>query len=239
MTDLNTVDSLFDDSNTIEVESKEENTVETEVVEDEKDVNEAEEASEDKEEVSSTPEKTEKTDKTVPLSAMEAERKKRQAAEAKLREYEAKQGSTKEVEADEVEDDAELTIDDKLFHERVNMSREIMMEQKPDYEEKVKVFLKMAEENPEILNQYRKAQNPAKFAYEKGKKQVEFEEFESTKNSEEYKEFLKFKEERSKEPKADDKKATAMSLPKLNNATSKMKTSKVAEQLITKVDDLF
>jgi predicted protein tyrosine phosphatase len=60
---------------------------------------------------------------------------------------------------------------DEYMHERelklkADISREMLIEVKPDYKEREDEFLALAKEDPTLVVKLRKAPNPAKFAYE-------------------------------------------------------------------------
>lgn len=212
----NELDNIFNDSDVTETQvddssMNEDTDTEEEMVEGEID-------SEQDEEVTTTSKDEKQDSKTVPLAALEAERKKRQSLEAELEKARSKKSG------EEVEGEGELSIDEKLFNERVNISKMIMMETKQDYAEKVTEFIKMTEESPVLLEQWRNSSNPAKFAYEKATEKLEYDNFKSVKDSDEYKEFLEYKKSGKlpvKETKEEVRKKAALTLPKLNNATSK------------------
>lgn len=58
----------------------------------------------------------------------------------------------------------------------MNVQRDMMMEFKPDYEEKELAFFEIAKENPAMLAQAKSSPNPAKFAYEQGSKYLQYKE---------------------------------------------------------------
>jgi hypothetical protein len=60
-----------------------------------------------------------------------------------------------------------------LLHERINLSRELLMETKQDYAEKEAKFVELAQANPALVSQMNSSANPAKFAYDLAKKELE------------------------------------------------------------------
>jgi hypothetical protein len=232
----NELENIFNDSDVNETQVEDNSMNEDTDTEEETVDGEGTETYQSNEE-ESTPSKDEKQEsKSVPLAALEAERKKRQALEAELEKARSKKTG------EEVEGEGELSVDEKLFNERVNISKMIMMETKQDYTEKITEFIKMTEESPALLEQWRNSLNPAKFAYEKATEKLEYDDFKSVKDSDEYKEFLEYRKSGKlsvKESKEEVRKKAALTLPKLNNATSKTGASKVQETLITRVEDMF
>lgn len=130
-----------------------------------------EESSEDVE-----PPSTEKPSGLVPEAALLDERRKRQELERKLRE--------KESQAPDPVDDPEgyeAHLKTQVWANKVENSRELMMDLHTDYEEKEAIFMRMVRDeegnviDPRLVAQMNAARNPAKFAYEKA---TEFQEAE-------------------------------------------------------------
>lgn len=157
----------------------------------------------------------------VPKKALLDERRKRQALEAENAELK------KNKEPEEQTSD----IGTILLKERINNSRELMMELKPDYEEVETVFIDMTKENPSLIAEMNASRNPAKFAYTKAKEHLEYQEFKKSKEDPEYKEFLEFKKskaEKAAEPEEtpdDKRKKSAVKVPDLTKVASKGKNS--------------
>lgn len=61
--------------------------------------------------------------------------------------------------------------------ERIQVAAEEMKAQLPDYAEKIGVFQQMAAINPALGEEMRRAQNPAKYAYDVGKMQIEISQY--------------------------------------------------------------
>lgn len=149
------------------------------------------------------------------------ERRKRQALEAQVEEL--KKGKPKEEEG-------EPDLSTIMHRERINLSRELMIETRTDYEDMETVFLDMAKENPSLISEMNRSPNPAKFAYNKAKEHSEYLEFKASKESPEYKEFLEFKAGKSKKEAPEDKrKASAVKVPDLTKAAAKGRNSEEPE----------
>lgn len=122
------------------------------------------------------------------------------------------------------EPDADLS--EVLLNQRINMSREIMIETKPDYEEMENVFAELAKEDESLISKMRNAQNPAKFAYKMAKEHLEVQDLRKTKESDDWKSFQKWKEEQAKKPQdnvesiQEKRKKAALSVPDLTKATA-------------------
>lgn len=223
------LDNVFEESTTETTKVGHEATkeVEQEVEQkgDDADVQETEQEQET-EAVKPTVEDEDKGEKSIPVAALKSERQKRQAAESEREELKKKLAQY-EVGSEEPQ---ELDVDEKLFNERVNMSREMMMETKSDYAEMAQTFIDLAKNSPALLEDYRRSGNPAKFAYQKAKEHVEYQQFLKDKDSEDYKEFLKLKTEgklskQVEESPEEKRKKAALGVPKLNNLTSKSSNS--------------
>ena len=174
--------------------------------------------------------------KSVPVAALKSERQKRQAAELERDELKKKIAQSGEV-AEEPD------LDQKLFNERTNLSREIMMEAKPDYQEMEDIFIEIAKKDEALVNAMRRSTNPAKFAYTKAKEHLEYQQFLKDKDSDEYKEFLKAKAEGKtakavEETPEQKRKKLALSVPNLNKATSMASNSTKTERVPT-LNEMF
>ena len=116
------------------------------------------------------PDEPEKAD-LVPVKALLDERGKRQSAERELEILRAQ--SVETPPAPDVLDDQEgfvnhvkSQVDQGVRQGIVAMSRDLMMAQHDDFLNKEEQFMKMAEENPSLINQMWAVGNPAKFAYD-------------------------------------------------------------------------
>lgn len=158
------------------------------------------------------------------------ERRKRQELEAKLAKYEEEK--VEKIKRPDVLEDqegafqhTESAFENKLFQERINLTRELMMEAKPDYPEMAALFLEMVKENPSLESEIRNSSNPAKFAYNKAKERVEYDEFQKTKETPEYKQFLEAKKSGKlnalvEETPEQKRNKSALNVPDLINSTS-------------------
>lgn len=158
------------------------------------------------------------------------ERRKRQELEAKLAKYEEEK--VEKIKRPDVLEDqegafqhTESAFENKLFQERINLTRELMMEAKPDYSEMAALFLEMVKENPSLESEIRNSSNPAKFAYNKAKEKVEYNEFQKTKETPEYKQFLEAKKSGKlnalvEETPEQKRNKSALNVPDLINSTS-------------------
>jgi hypothetical protein len=213
MTDAN-LNDVFEDNDTTESEAKEVAAKDETEVKDEV----AEEVTGEEAETPAAKEEDESGH--IPKKALIDERRKRQALEAEVAEL--KKGKPEE----EVEPD----LGTSLLRERINLSRELMLETKPDYEEMETVFLDMAKENPSLVTEMNKSPNPAKFAYTKAKEHTEYQVFQKSKDSPEYKEFLDWKKSQGEKPKEEDKrKKSAVKVPDLTKAAAKGSNSEEVE----------
>lgn len=114
------------------------------------------------------------------------------------------------------------------FHNRMELSREIMREAVTDYDDVIANFAKMAEANPYLNEAVAKHRNPAKFAYDYVKKAMEIEELSTLKDTEEWKEFQEFKKSKgsASASKGNSKvsgtvaESLASKVPNLNRATN-------------------
>jgi len=184
---------------------------------------------------SATEEVKDKTEKMIPESRFKAAIKDVTAERDELR---AKLASQQPI------PDKETDPEGYDLHLRIETSKEIAQEIYPDYSEKIAYYQEMAKENPYLNQQVAAAKNPAKFAYDLATKAMEIAELATLKNSDDWKEFQKWKKEQrnsSKETttKAQDtlnlkpqSKVVPVNLNRVTNV-AKEKMSSVQE------DDLF
>lgn len=109
-------------------------------------------------------------------------------------------------------------------HLRLEMSKTLMREFKPDYVEVITHYQEMAKVNPHLNEMVAKHELPAKLAYDLAKRDMEIREMTEARNSDEWKEFQEFKKNKGKKTVADtlaDPTSKAAKLPKnLNRATA-------------------
>lgn len=113
------------------------------------------------------------------LAALIAERDKRQRAEARVKELEGELGE--ESETDPITD-----IKDQALKDKIELSRDIMIELDGDYEAKYEpYFMRMVVDDKgnvkdeDLLQKFRTATNPAKFARDTAKKEMDYDRFSS------------------------------------------------------------
>lgn len=104
------------------------------------------------------------------------EKRKRQELEKRLEALEAGGTQQERPKGKDLFEDPEGRLQDLKLEVKADISREMMMELKPDYKEKEDVFLALAKEDPTLVVKLRQAQNPAKFAYETAVKHKALEE---------------------------------------------------------------
>jgi len=114
----------------------------------------------------------------VPREALQDERRKRQEVEKKLRDIEARmQQSAQPQEQPNWYADPEAAarqmhqmIERSNFETKVALSEAILMERHEDYAEVRDLFAEAAQDDPHLAAQLIRSPNPAKFAYDMGKR---------------------------------------------------------------------
>lgn len=152
------------------------------------------------------------------------ERRKRQEIEAKLREYESKVNK-QEQQIEEGGEQQEIPVSSLILHERINLSRELMIDKHEDYEEMESVFVDMAKDNPMLVHQMNQSANPAKFAYNKAKEHAQYLEYQSIKDTDDFKAFVEARksgaiQKPQVETESQKRNKSAIKVPDLINATS-------------------
>lgn len=132
------------------------------------------------------------------------------------------------------------------LHIRMEASKAVMREMKPDYDEKIAHYQEMAKLNPLLNQAVADHPIPAKLAYDIAAKDMELKELAALKESPEYKEFQEFKKQKAKAPTdAQDKVSKQVTnglgkVPNLNRATdTSVKKSSKKDQEEAEADDLF
>lgn len=125
------------------------------------------------------PEASEKEPEDWQYKAYKDERSKRQERDAKIQELEAKLAEKTKIpdvfeDQDGFVNSLRSEMQEQVTNIRTDLSRQMMMSLHDDYQEKEDIFVKLAEESPELLTQLRQSSNPAKFAYDQAKKHEEF-----------------------------------------------------------------
>lgn len=114
-------------------------------------------------------------------------------------ELEAKNAKLAEYEKPEPIQAPDKDVDPQGFelHTRMEASKQVMMDLRPDYQEKINHFAVMAESNP-LLNQAVASHPiPAKLAYDIAAKDLEIKEALALKESDDWKEFQEFKKNKA------------------------------------------
>lgn len=120
-------------------------------------------------------------------AAVKDERRKRQELEKKIAELEAKQSNKKDEVLPDILDDQEGFVQGirseyqrEFAKAKLEIAREMMLENHSDYEEMEKLFLeKVVKENPILAEQAKKASNPAKFVYQQSKNYLQYEQMQN------------------------------------------------------------
>ena len=204
---------------------------------------------EDDKEDAETPTAKDTEEKLVPVAALKDERRKRQELEAKISKYEEVKLVEKPARPDILEDQegafrhTESAVAEIILKERINLSREMMLSTKEDYEAMENVFVDMAKENPSLVIEMNKNPNPAKFAYQKAKEHAEYSEFQKVKETDEYKEFLEMKKSGKLEKPIEDTPAqkrnkSVLSMPNLNKATA-VASNSIRKMDVPTLDEMF
>lgn len=112
------------------------------------------------------PPAVESDDVKVPKAALIAERRKRQELERQLQEHAQKFDPQRFY-----QDPQEIAsyVDQRTFNAVIGMSRAIVSEQYPDYDEMEELFVQEAERNPALAAEMRAHPAPALFAYKTAK----------------------------------------------------------------------
>lgn len=111
--------------------------------------------------------------------------------------------------------DRESDPDGYERHLRLEMSKSLMREFKPDYVEVIKHYQEMAKVNPSLNQMVADHELPAKFAYDLAKRDMEIRELTEARNSDEWKEFQEFKKNKGKKTVADELAEPTNKAPKL------------------------
>lgn len=115
----------------------------------------------------------------IPRKAVEDERRKRQELERKLAEFEARLAQPKQepppppdwdIDPRTAAEQFQFQIQEQLYRTRVEMASELMRERHADFDEIVGIAVEKAQANPMLHRQIVTSPNPAKMAYEIGRK---------------------------------------------------------------------
>lgn len=141
--------------------------------------------------------------------------------------------------------DKEKDPDGHALYNKIEMSKQIMKDAVPDYNDMIRHYNKMAEVNPSLNAAVAASDNPAKFAYDLAKRDLEISEVMTARTSGQWDQFLKWQKEQQNEQKNaeenKDEKKTEKVQPKvpvnLNRATST--TTKGKQSSSDNTDELF
>lgn len=178
------------------------------------------------------------------------ERRKRQEAERKAQLFEAEIAELKspkqKVERPDVFEDPEAAFqhseklfDNKLFEQRVNLTRDLMAEKHGDYEEVENHFLEMVAQDPSLSVKLRSAPNPAKFAYETAKTNLDLKSLKDPTYKEKLKEEIRKEILAEMVEKQHAKGAKPTTLPSLVNKTSTHSNVDPKEEYKGTLDEIF
>lgn len=175
--------------------------------------------------------------KSVPIAALHDERRKAQQAREELERLKALLPETDEAPDpyDDIDkyneymrkkwDKEQKETQDAAIRERIEKTRSEMLEQHNDYSTMEKVFELAAAEDQSLISKMLASDNPAKFAYEEGKKYRE--------------KYLGAKPEETKEPSPAEKRNNqALSGANLATATAQEKNTPTPEKEL-ELDDVF
>lgn len=181
------VETNFDPFEVETTTQEEEAPAETEEVEEQSDEEEGEEESTDEAETEEEPtgeteDKTNSKEKMIPESRFKAALKDVQEKMESVLQENAKLKATPAP-------DRENDPDGYEKHLRLEMSKSLMREFKPDYVEVITHFQEMAKLDPTLNQRVADHELPAKFAYDIAKKDMEIRELIKARNSDEWKEF--------------------------------------------------
>lgn len=159
---------------------------------------------------------------SVPIAALHDERRKSKAAKEELAQYKAKYDTDEDApdpaeNPEAYEKHIETKVEKRLHQDRINTSREAMLEKHDNYEQMEKTFLVLAGIEPNLIKEMNDSSNPALFAYEKGKGYFD-----------EQRELLRKEieaegkdgEDEEDPSKAEKKKASALKMPNLTKAAA-------------------
>lgn len=136
------------------------------------------EAQEDVQEETVTPAVESETEEWT-KSAVLAERKKRQNLEREIERMKAETGKdvSAEDEPDLIDDPDgfKMSMERKMSDKLLNMSVALMRDSHEDFDEMADHFVELAKEDSTLGDKMRSSANPAKFAYDYAKKNLEFE----------------------------------------------------------------
>lgn len=128
-------------------------------------------------------------------------------------------------------------FDQKLQAAVFNMSEELMRQHHEDYDEVIQFFVDKAKDYPALAEQGRKQQNPARWAYEQGKK---FQELDRLNNIDSYKSELEAKIRKQVEEEFSQKQQEKQSKAEnLSPSLTKQKSASVNDPVMDSLQSVF
>ena len=139
------------------------------------------------------------------------EKRKRQELEKRLEALESGGKQQEQGKGPDLFENPEEYLQNRELRLKADISREMMMEARPDYKEKEDLFIALAKDDPTLVVKLRNAPNPAKFAYETATKHKALEEIGDP---------VKYREKIKAELIAELSKSAPKKKPSLANTTS-------------------
>lgn len=113
---------------------------------------------------------------------------------------------------------------------RIEVSKNIMRDAYADYDETITHFNEMLADTPALANAVADHPNPAKYAYDLAKKDLEIRDLSSLKSSDDWKQFQEWKKQQADAAKPKPKEVpVAAKVPNINRATNVNKPSRNAD----------
>lgn len=115
----------------------------------------------------------------IPRKAVEDERRKRQELERKVAEFEARLNQPRQepqpppdwdIDPRTAAQQFQAQVQEQLYRTKVEMAQEFLRERLPDFDDVVSVAVERAKADPRLHQQIVSHPNPAKFAYDVGRK---------------------------------------------------------------------
>lgn len=212
-----------EDEETEDTSKEEVEDTETEEVEKSEETGEEDEEPPSSEEKDEEAEKAKKSEKMIPESRLKAAIKdvnsQLEEARQELAQLKAKPAPNRDEDPDGYE-----------LHNRIEISKQIMRDAYPDYNDKIAKYQQMVKDNPSLNVAVAAHPNPAKYAYDIAKKAIEIEELTALRDSPDWKKFQEWKkEQKAAEERAEkvdkaleastNEKPTSRKPPNLNRAT--------------------
>jgi len=114
--------------------------------------------------------KTQESDKdNWTYAAYQDEKEKRQALETRVKELEAKEGEAENPDDVITRQEAQATVANALFQDRLSRNYESVKDKYDDFPEMEKAFVEMASKDKTLADKFKHASNPPEFAYVQAK----------------------------------------------------------------------